>query len=120
MGDFGRDVGRAGNFAQAMAQFATAIWVAAFLVTMAAAVWICMDAEARGESGIAAALIVLLSVFYGIPFTFIVVCTWILIRPDKASRGTMESQDGLPETLPSGIVAEATPEEFLEGLEEET
>jgi len=109
-----------GSFAHAMADFAVAIWVVAFLVAIVAAVWIFRDAVARGKSGFAAALIALLSVFYGIPFTLIVVCTWILIRPDKISRRPGEVQDPLPETLPPGIVGAATPEEFLGGLEENT
>jgi hypothetical protein len=101
-----------------MAQMAIILWVVAFLVAIALAIWIFRDAEARGKSGLAAGLIAFLSAFYGIPFTVMVVCTWILFRPDKPRRDAKNAESRLPEKLPSGIVAAPTAKEFLEGLEE--
>ncbi len=99
-----------------MAQFATALWVLAFLVAIAAAIWIFIDAEARGKNGIAAALIAFVSAFYGFPLTLIVLCSWILFRPEKSLRHATSSDTDLPRELPSSIVAASTANEFLEGL----
>lgn len=102
-----------------VATTATALWVLACLVAVAVAVWMFTDAKRRGKSGFAAAMIAFLSAFYGIPLTLIVLCTWILFRPEKSQRHVSGSENDLPEELPSGIVLAPSPSEFLEGLGEE-
>ncbi len=120
MSGFQQQFHESANTALAIGQLVIVFWVLGILVAIAAAVWLFLDAKERGKSGIAAALIALCSAFYGIPGTVIVVCAWILIRPERARRGTPASDDGLPDRLPSGIVAAPTSKEFLEGLEENT
>lgn len=120
MGDFNENFRESQRSAETAAQFGMLLWVGAFLLAIAVAVWMFRDAGARGKSGVAAALIAFLSAFYGIPFTLIVLCAWILFRPEITRRDTADSEDNLPEKLPSGIVAATSTEEFLEELEEST
>ena len=114
MGDFGQNFREAQGTAETIAQFAILLWVVAFLIAIAAAIWIFRDAESRGKSGFAAALIAFLSAFYGIPLTVIVLCTWILFRPEKTRR-SMGSE--IPERLPSDVIVAPTSKEFLAELE---
>jgi len=119
MNNFGQNVPETHRAVQTMFDLIVFLWVAASLVAIVAAVWIYKDAEARGKNGAAAALIALLSIFFNPPFfTIIVLCTWILLRPEKTRRGAANSEQHLPEKLPSDIVAAPTSTEFLKGLEE--
>ena len=86
------------------------------LVTIAGVIWIYRDAEARGKTGLAAALIVFLSAFHGISVVLIVMCVWILSRPKR----TPPAAPDLPHELPSRIVAGPTPNEFLKDLQNHT
>ena len=61
MSDFEQNFREAQRSAETMVQFATVLWVLAFLVAIAGAIWIFRDAEARGKSGFAAALIAFLA-----------------------------------------------------------
>ena len=118
MGDLGQNFREAQRSSETMAQFVILLEVVAFLVAIAAAVWIFRDAKSRGKSGFAAALIAFLSAFYGIHLTVIVLCTWILFRPENTHRGAMDSENRLPEQFPSSIVAAPATQDFLKGLEE--
>ena len=58
------------------------VWVVHLLVALIAAIWIYRDARARGKSGCAAAILMMVSILgYGLVASFMVICTWILIRP---------------------------------------
>jgi hypothetical protein len=121
MNNFGQNVPEMQRSVQTMFELTVFLWVAACLVAIVVAVWIYKDAEARGKNGAAAALIALLSIFFNPPFfTIIVLCMWILLRPEKTRRGAANSEQHLPEKLPSDIVAAPTSTEFLKGLEENT
>jgi ABC-type dipeptide/oligopeptide/nickel transport system permease component len=121
MNNFGQNVPEMQRSVQTMFELTVFLWVVALVVAIVVAVWIYKDAEARGKNGVAAALIALLSIFFNPPFfTIIVLCTWILLRPEKTRRGAANSGQHLPEKLPSDIVATPTSTEFLKGLEENT
>lgn len=118
MDDFASQFQETQRTAVAISQLVIVFLILGILVAIGAAVWLFLDARERGKSGLAAALMALCSVFYGIPGTVIVVCAWILIRPDRTRRSTASTDDRLPDRLPSGIVAAPTSKEFLEGLED--
>jgi hypothetical protein len=120
MNNFGQNVPEIPSAIQTMFELIVFLWVAASLVAIGVAVWIYKDAESRGKNGAAAALIVLLSVFFYPPFAIIVLCTWILLRPKNTRQRATNSGQHLSETLPSEIVAAATSTEFLKHLEENT
>jgi len=105
--------------AETVVSLATGLWALGFLVAVVVAVWMYRDAQRRGKSGFAAALIAFLSASYGIPLTLIVLGTWILFRPEKTQLFGSGSENDLPSELPSGIVAGPSPSEFLERLEDE-
>ncbi len=119
MDDFNLNFSERQSSAETIVSFATALWVLGFLVAVVVAVWMFKDAQTRGKSGFAAALIAFLSAFYGIPLTLIVLGTWIIFRPEKSQRHGSGYENDLPSKLPSGIVAAPSPSEFLEGLEDE-
>ena len=103
-------------------QIAIAYLLMNSLVTIAGVIWIYRDAEARGKSGLAAALIVFLSAFHGISVVLIVMCVWILSRPKRTPPAApdLPAAPELPHELPSGIVAGPTPNEFLKDLQNHT
>jgi hypothetical protein len=116
--DFAPNLHNTQSSLQALAGLAIAVLILRMLVAIVAAAWMFKEAESRGKNGIAAALIALLSAFYGIPCTVIVVCAWILFRPDVTRREI--SGNRLPEQLPAGIEAAPSSEEFLERLKEKS
>lgn len=118
MNTFGQNVPEMPSAFQTVFELVVFLWVTASLVAIGVAFWIYKDAESRGKNGAAAALIVLLSVFFYPPFAIIVLCTWILFRPEKPRRKPADLGQHLPDTLPSEIVAAATSTEFLKHLEE--
>ena len=121
MDDFGQNFPEMQRSVQTMFELTIFLWVAALLVAIVVAIWIYKDADARGKNGVAAALIALLSIFFNPPFfTIIVLCTWILLRPEKTRRRAADSEQHLPEKLSSDIVAAPTSTEFLKELEENT
>ena len=67
MPEFGPSIPDSQDSIQALAGIALVLLVLRILVAVAASVWIFRDAEARRKNGIAAALIALLSAFYGMP-----------------------------------------------------
>ena len=103
------------------------VWIVHLLVALIAASWIHRDARARGKSGWAAAILMIVSTLgYGLGMTIMVICTWILIRPSiDASRRKLQdaidvltSGQQLPNELSSGIVAAPSPNEYLKDLEQ--
>jgi cytochrome bd-type quinol oxidase subunit 2 len=120
MNNFGQNVPEMPSVIQTIFELVVFLWVAASLVAIGLAFWIYKDAESRGKNGAAAALIVLLSVFFYPPFAIIVLCTWILLRPENTPRRAANLGQHLPDTLPSEIVATAASTEFLKHLEENT
>ena len=103
------------------------VWIVHLLVALIAASWIHRDARARGKSGWAAAILMIVSTLgYGPGMTIMVICTWILIRPSiDASRRKLQdaidvltSGQQLPNELSSGIVAAPSPNEYLKDLEQ--
>jgi hypothetical protein len=120
MFEIGPTVPEVQRSASTMVSFVVMLSVLTILCAIAAAVWIYRDAEARGKNGIAAALIALLSVFYGLPATVIVLCAWVLFRPDRNPKGAFGSQDPLPDKLPSDISAVPDSAEFLGELEQDS
>lgn len=93
--------------------------VATFLVASVVAVWMFRDTESRGKNGLAAGLIAFLSAFYGLPLTLMVMCIWILCRPEYSRRFTGDSDSRLPKKLQADIVEGPAPQDFLEDLEED-
>ena len=96
------------------------------LVALVAASWIFRDARARGKSGCAAAVMVVVSTLgYGIDMTIIVICTWILFRPgNDVSRRKVQYQSDTfstgrqqPQELPPDIAAAPNPDDYLRNLE---
>ena len=118
MPEFGPNMPDLRSTDETLAVIGLVFLVLGVLFTIALAVWLFRDAESRGKSGIAAALIALISAFYGMPLTVMVVCAWVLFRPERIRRGPVE--ESLPEQLPSGIQAAPSSEEFLEGLQEKS
>jgi len=105
----------------------TTVIIFYLLVALIATVWIFRDARARGKSGCAAAMIVIVATFWsGIGLLIIVICTWILIRPsvDASRRNFQDAIDiltsgqQLPNELPSGVVPAPSPDEYLKDLEQ--
>ena len=105
----------------------TTVIIFYLLVALIATVWIFRDAWARGKSGCAAAMIVIVATFWsGIGLLIIVICTWILIRPsvDASHRNFQDAIDiltsgqQLPNELPSGVVPAPSPDEYLKDLEQ--
>ena len=103
------------------------VWVVHLLVALIAAIWIYRDARVRGKSGCAAAILMMVSILgYGLVASFMVICTWILIRPaiDASQRkiqgavDVLASGQPLPKELPSDIVAAPSPDEYLKNLEQ--
>ena len=97
-------------------QWVTVYLVLSSLITIAGVIWIYRDAKARGKNSVAAALVIFLSAFHGLSVLLIVMCVWILSRPERIPRAASD----LPLKLPSGIVAGPAPDEFLEDLENQT
>ena len=106
----------ASGLVQIIAQMAMAFWVLGFLVAIVGAVWIYGDAQSRGKSGPAAAVLVLLSAFHGITLLVIVLCAWILIRPEKNFGNTSGASGRQARELPSNIAASSSTSEFLNEL----
>jgi len=103
------------------------VWIVHLLVALIAARWIYRDAQARGKSAWAAAILMIVSTLgYGLGMTIMVICTWILIRPsvDASRRNFQDAIDiltsgqQLPNELPSGVVPAPSPAEFLKDLEQ--
>jgi hypothetical protein len=103
---------------QTIAGLAIAALILRIVAAILAAIWIFRDAESRGKSGMAAALLALLSGFYGLPLTVMVLCAWVLIRPERTRRGV--SEERLPDKLSPEIQAAPSSEEFLEELQEKS
>lgn len=66
MNNFGQNVPEMPSTFQTMFELVVFLWVAASLVAIGVAFWIYKDAELRGKNGAAAALIVVLSVFFSL------------------------------------------------------
>jgi hypothetical protein len=103
------------------------VWIVHLLVALIAARWIYRDAQARGKSAWAAAILMIVSTLgHGLGMTIMVICTWILIRPsiDASRRNFQDAIDmltsgqQLPNELPSGIVPAPSPGDFLKDLEQ--
>ena len=103
--------------AESTAQLAFAIWVVLLVAAVAVAVWIYQDAEKRGKTGLAAAILVIASALQSFLLMVCVLCAWILARPEKLPLNYGKPKNDLPSNLPPGIVAEKPVEETLSDLE---
>lgn len=108
-GMFEQEFQQAQSSAHALAQIAFFLWIAVIVLAIGVAIWMFVDAEARGKSGIAAAMVTIGSAFYGLPAIVVVVGSWMLLRPAKKHEGSKP----LPDKLPSDLVSGPSSEEFL-------
>jgi apolipoprotein N-acyltransferase len=88
--------------------------VAGIVFAIGSTIWIFKDAEFRGKSGIAAGLLAFLSFFYGFFMTIMVLCVWVLYRPEKLRRTISKAESSLPKKFPAYLVASPA----SKGLEE--
>lgn len=117
MNEIRQQIREAERNAQAMAELAIGLWALAILVAVAGAIWIFRDAEARGKNGIAAGIITLTSVFYGVPLTVMVLCAWVIVRPAKTRVELKTMNRQLPVKLPADLVAASDSGQFPQDLE---
>jgi hypothetical protein len=108
------DLAQAQRLTQTATEIIVAYWIVSAIVAIAVAIYMFRDANARGKSGVAAALIALISWLYGLGFTVIVLCTWILFRPEVIRKAYKSKA---VEMLPDMDIAPSS-EEYLKSLEQ--
>ena len=119
MPPFDQSFREAQQAAEAAAWFAMILFVIGIVLAIGIAIWMFKGAESRGRNGIAAAALPLLSAPYGVLPVLIVLCAWIVFRPDRRHPSDTKANSSPPKTLPGDLVAAPKPEEFLQDLEEQ-